>query len=372
MGQGIVLLEDKRTKRTIDEVGFSCSRRKKIAKTSNEDSHLLSVIDAAESSGNEDIIDITGDTLPPSPVLKCSNDIETNEFVFSKDSISRTNIVDSTNTPEINALASAETSLPSNPQNMPDERLTPTEKNANTQSQINHYFSNPPTSCRSNTDDGSLTAEVIDIIKKNHTMLKSLHEKLDTHIPTLLCSSNTTFKQSNKTEDSSIVELKCVKNINEIEKCAQAEILIEKVTELPFHGHLVTCRTCKYFINHGLSGDKFKKTLGGSFAAGYKISEETYKLYQLGNENKNEEAKKSWQNFKQSIIAHHNSGFHLKAVECKNTTAANEVRSIRVTKNIVTVAIANIKSKTAACHFLPALSMVHELGGDVGDIGHSR
>ena len=135
---------------------------------------------------------------------------------------------------------------------------------------------------------------------------------------------------------------------------------------------VITCVLCNDYMKKGNPAEKVKNALGSSFAAGHLIDSKKFKLFKKGSECSLESDRKLWFSFRFNAAEHHLTLIHKKAVDFSSEVLSREKRSNKVTKKIISIAIACVKSNSAAMHFTPLLSTMHEAGCDIGNIGHSR
>ena len=136
--------------------------------------------------------------------------------------------------------------------------------------------------------------------------------------------------------------------------------------------HILICVICNYYLKEENPSEKLRSALNASFASGNLIDADKLEIYKRGNKNKSEEDKKQRFCFKWSVQEHHRCSTHTKAIEFADANEAIEKRSDKVTKNIVSIALACVKANSAQIHFTPLLATMNQGGCDIGDIGHSR
>ena len=97
-----------------------------------------------------------------------------------------------------------------------------------------------------------------------------------------------------------------------------------------------------------------------------------YEIYNKGISSDDSGQRKQWTNFKQSLMNHADSAFHLKAVAFCEKDKAREDHCLKETKTIVSVALTCTYINAASEYFTPLISTLQLSGADVGHIGHSK
>ena len=218
-------------------------------------------------------------------------------------------------------------------------------------------------------DAGSL------ISKKDFTDLcenvRYIRQKLD---QTQSESTESKYKQMEQKESASWSPIKSATNLSDLTEIVSDQINLSLSSEIDCNKeiHILTCLICNYYLKEGNPAEKLQSALGASFASGNLINADKLEMYKRGNKNKSEEDKKQWFRFKWSVQEHHRSSTHTKAIEFADANEAMEKRSDKVTKNIVSIALACVKANSAQIHFTPLLATMNQAGCDIGDIGHSR
>ena len=128
---------------------------------------------------------------------------------------------------------------------------------------------------------------------------------------------------------------------------------------------------CNNYIKNGKPSVNLVRSLGHSFASGLALDRESYAAYGKGLDSDHTPDKKMFANFKQSLSLHHEMLLHEEAMKFEVIHEKNLMRSLKVRKNIVVLALHNVKSKAAAHQFPSLLSTASLAGVDIGDIGHS-
>ena len=179
---------------------------------------------------------------------------------------------------------------------------------------------------------------------------------------------------SGQSHSNDLQLLKELSSISELESISTPSINLI-ITESPGNGagYIVKCCHCEAYLNDDPKIDqKVQRSIGSTFAGGHHIPLSTYEIYNKGSSLSNPESKRKWINFKSTLVQHHLLLTHKKAVEYHEKKETAIKRNDRVTRNIISIAIACVKSNAAARHFTPLLSTMALTGSDIGNIGHSR
>ena len=212
------------------------------------------------------------------------------------------------------------------------------------------------------------------LLLSNQSLLKEIHQKVTSlQLPT---SGVNLLPPPPEVSSKPIVHASTIEGI----KKSRNIIDLLEVPNLNFSGRHVSenstsftikCETCFLYVQNAVTAGKMKKA-GSSFASGHILDENAFTMFKFGNACPNARDRQRWLNFKQSIVQHLNSAVHSSAVEFDQTHSKQRRRDLKVTHTIIAATLTCVRSKLAAHHFPPMLSMLHGLGVDVGNIGHSR
>ena len=181
----------------------------------------------------------------------------------------------------------------------------------------------------------------------------------------------TPAKSSSITNPVSSPELEALSKATNIEDIASCEAIPICISDEETSKPIIFCTTCRNYLKEGKTSLNAKKTfLSGSFASGLPITREKLTAYQNGNQCI--KTRSIWYNFKHNLQDHFKTLLHQEASNFETTLDASRKRSLKVTSNIVAIALQCIKAKTADLHFSTWLSTLEMAGGDIGNIGHSR
>ena len=212
------------------------------------------------------------------------------------------------------------------------------------------------------------------ILKNSVRMFdRYIKEKIDSKVLGVLESNLPTAVV--QVQDDALSKLKSAANITELSEYNSESIRLDLASQLTDSGEeacVITCVLCNDYLKKGNPDEKVRKALGFSFAAGHLIDSKNFKLFKKGSECSLETDRKLWFSFRCNACEHHLTLIRKKAVDFSSEVLSREKRSMKVTKNIISIAIACVKSNSAAMHFTPLLSTIHEAGCDIGNIGHSR
>ena len=151
----------------------------------------------------------------------------------------------------------------------------------------------------------------------------------------------------------------------------------DATSKIPF---ILRCETCYRLLKHRSSGEMSNcpvkvalKGIGkyaGSLSSGPVLCQE--KSTSLVN-GENQYWYHSKRNIKQHLVcAGYHSQLHFEALQHEAATKKRETRGHKVVNNLIRIALAVLKSKSAAQHFESEIAAHVSKGSDLGNLGHSR